>query len=188
MEYKTIRTPLELLKFMSNEIKYGFVDNSGNIYDNPGSDEWKQNWHDNGIVQNYESILNTKIGTCWDQVELERNWFSSNNYDFKTYFMFFENEKTLPTHTMLIYKENDKYYWFENSFEKERGIHEFNSFNELMNNVIDKQFKYAYEERGASLEDKEDIRYFEFTIPNENIKISDYLDLMFDTYYHKKEK
>lgn len=183
-----INKPNELLEYMTNNIKYGFVDINGNVYDNPKSDEWKLNWHDNGIVQNYQNVLKTKIGTCWDQVEFERKWFLDNNYEIKTFFMFFENDKPLPTHTFLVYKSNDKYYWFENSFEIERGIHEYNNIDELINSVIDKQFKYAIEERGASLEDKEDIKCFEYVIPNKNIKINEYLNIMFETYYNKQRK
>lgn len=183
---KYIKTPNELLDYMNKNIRYGFIDTKGNKYCSPGSKEWIINWFDNGIVQNFETLLDTKIGTCWDQVEFERKWFSDNNYEFKTFFCFFENDKPLPTHTFLVYKEDNKYYWFENSFEIERGIHEYDSIDKLINSVMDKQFKYALEERGAIDEDRNDIRCFEYTLNNKNMKITEYLDLMFEFYYKKK--
>ena len=145
MKYKDIKTPKDLLKFMEENITDGFVDKSGNKYTDLFSKEWQDNWYSNCVVQTGKNILKTKIGTCWDQVELERLWFKGNNYQFKTIFMIFELNKinNLPTHTCLIYKELDKYYWFEHSFYNNRGIHEFNSYNEAINYIKNKQLEHA---------------------------------------------
>ncbi len=186
-KFYELKSPEELLEFMTKNIRYGFISNDGNVYDNPQSEEWELNWYDKGIVQNYVSILKTGIGTCWDQVELERKWFLNHNYRFKTYYLFFENDKPLPTHTFLVYEVNSKYYWFENAFESERGIHEFNNLENLLNIVKEKQFKYAMNYSEANLNDKDDMKCFEFNIPMENIDIKEYLNLMFETFYGTRE-
>lgn len=188
MKFDEIKTPNDLIKYMSNNIKYGFVTFDNQKFYDPASDEWNDYWYNSGIVQDGEALLKTNCGTCWDQVELERKWFFENNYKFKTYYMFFEIEdKPLPTHTFLVYEMNNKYYWFENSFEKYRGIHKYNSIDELLHDVLEKQFDYAYKNRGACIEDKDQMRVFEYSKPEKNIKVSEYLQFMFDIYYGKQK-
>lgn len=173
--YENITTPIELLDYMSNNIKYGFLDKNGKIHNNSNSEDW----NDFGslcIVQDASGLLKTKHGTCWDQVELERDWFN-NNYEYKTIFLWFELDKpnNLPTHTFLIFKDNDKYYWFENSFEKHRGIHEFNSEEDLIECVKIKQLEYAIENYDAKKEYYDFIKCYEYSKPNKDISVSDYL-------------
>ena len=100
-----IKTPEELLNFMRNNIIYGFVGKNDKKYTDMFSEEWND-WYSQCIVQNGEDVLKSKIGTCWDQVELERQWFEKNNYTVHTFFMWFEvgRECDLPTHTFLIYE------------------------------------------------------------------------------------
>ena len=79
---------------------------------------------------------------------MERSLFEKDNISFNTYLIihYYEN---CPTHTFLIYKDGDKYYWFEHSWEIFRGIHEYNSEEEAINDVkckfIDKELKNIYE-------------------------------------------
>lgn len=101
---KGIRTPKQLLDFM------------GDIeYDNFEDEE-------EYMVQTVEELLDSRRGVCYDQVELEREVLGG--YDPETYFSY----KALPiednpTHTFLIYREGDEYFWFENSWAEYRGIH-----------------------------------------------------------------
>ena len=41
-------------------------------------------------------------------------------------------------HTFLIFENDNKYYWFENAFEAQRGIHEFSSLDEAIECVKSK--------------------------------------------------
>lgn len=175
-DYKEISSPIELLNYMSANINYGFLGKSGKIYNNPNSNEWKNNWYSECVVQDAEGILDTKHGTCWDQVELERNWFQENKYEYKTIFIWFEVDKSLPTHTFLIFKLNNNYYWFEHSFEKYKGIHEFFNEYELIKYVKNKQFEYAIENCGATKDDYKFIKCYEYNKPNKNIKVKDYIN------------
>lgn len=165
MNYSRISSPQELQIFMDENIKYGFVDKNGKIYNDPSAKEWSENWYPTCIIQNGDGILNTGYGTCWDQVELERKWFDEHNYNFKTIFIWFEiNEpNNYPTHTFLIFEKDNKYYWFEHSFEKYKGIHEFNTELEAIEFVKDKQLEYAIEKGVATLEDKKLITVYEYS-------------------------
>lgn len=139
--YNNLKKPEELLEFM-NQIHYGYKGNDGKIYDDAASELFKNNWYSKCVVQDHLGVLETKIGTCWDQVEFERNWFEVNNYEHKVYFLCYDIEKDHSTHTFVIYKENNNYYWFENAFEKYRGIHKYDSLNELLKDIVSKSIEF----------------------------------------------
>lgn len=177
MDFDKINSPQELLNFMSNNIKYGFVGKNGKKYTNQDSEDWND-WYEQCLVQTGDQVLNTKVGTCWDQVELERLWFENHNYEIKTIFIWFEinYENDYPTHTFLLYKKNNKWYWFENSFESCRGIHEFNTIEEAVEYVKTKQFEYAISIGVAKQEDKElikDYEYFKLVSP---LNVDEYIN------------
>ncbi len=177
MKYEDIKTPKELLDFMKENIKYGFVSNTGKVYDNPNSIEWENDWYSNCIVQDGESLLKTKYGTCWDQVEFERKWFLEHNYIFKTIFIWFEVNKpnNLPTHTFLIYEENNRYFWFEHSFYDYRGIHEFESYEDAIEYVKKEQLKYTVNSKLANTNDYKYIVAYEFSKPLTKFNVDDYI-------------
>ena len=182
-----IKTPEELLNFMRNNIIYGFVGKNGKKYTDMFSEEWND-WYSQCIVQNGEDILKSKIGTCWDQVELERQWFAKNNYTVHTFFMWFEvgRECDLPTHTFIIYEDNNKNYWFENAFEAQRGIHEFNTLNEAVEYAKSKQIEYTrMNHKDVSDKDMECLTVYEYTRPKENVNVEEYLNHVTLTKYEK---
>ena len=132
-KYDNISTPLELLDFMSS-IKYGFLGSDNKFYFDDS------NWFDKFVLQSPSDILNNMIGNCFDQVELERDWFSKHNYKFNVYFQRIELDynNPYPMHTFLVYEDNNKYYWFENAWSDNRGIFEYNTLDELFKDVYDK--------------------------------------------------
>ena len=81
----SIRNPKELLEYMDN-ITYGFVGKNGKKYLDMYSKEWND-WYEQCFVQSGEEVLNSKIGTCWDQVELERLWFEKTDIVLKQYLL-----------------------------------------------------------------------------------------------------
>ena len=154
-DFEKIKNPEDLLSFMKDNISYGFVgkdDAEVYTYD----DEFNENMSKSYKLQTPEELLESKHGVCWDQVELERHWFSKNGYDYKTFFAWFakEEKNNLPTHTFLAYNKDDKWYWFENSFEAERGIHEYDSLDELIGEMMTKHYEYAIKNRSATESDK----------------------------------
>ena len=188
MKYSDINTPEELLEFMSNNIIYGYISNNGKLYDNPNDSEWNMCFHDTCIIQSPNSLLETKHGTCWDQTELERYWFINNNYEIKTIFLLFVVNKpnNLPTHSFLIFKKDNKYYWFEHSFTPYKGIHEYDSEKELIDDVCSKQIEYALSE-GYPREDLTNLVAFDFTKPKDNCSVDEYIENATKTMYESKK-
>jgi len=95
------------------------------------------------IVKTPEEVLQTRKSICYDQVELERYFFERWKYQFKTFFIYgglpIENNET---HTVLIFKENNKYYWFEHSWEKFRSIQgPFDSYDSAVQKCCDELAK-----------------------------------------------
>lgn len=128
---KSVTDIMNLMK----DIKYGYcwVDKTGKRHyqmDNSFSYDY--------ILQSPDEVLASRVGICWDQVELERYYFEKLNIKTITYFICHYDNDRCPSHTFLTYKENDKFYWFEHSWEIYRGIHEFDSMKDLLKEVREK--------------------------------------------------
>ena len=124
-----IKTPQELLEFMSG-IEYSWMDKQGNFHT-----DMIPEMYETYSLMSPEEVKKYKRGICVDQSEFEREWFSKNNYEHKVMVIQIERQDSKPGHQFLIYKENNKYYWFENAWYNERGIHEYNSYEELINDI-----------------------------------------------------
>ena len=135
-EYQNIKTPEELMDFMDKYIEYGFRGTDDFDYKTDGSVECNRIF-EKAMQKVYglespDYLLKCKLGQCLDQVELERDWFKKNNYDFKTIYMMFifEYENPYTLHAYLIYKDKitDEYIVFEHADYNNKGIHRFNSY------------------------------------------------------------
>ena len=115
-----------------DQIEYGYIDANGdNIID---TDQFGEHYR----LQSPGELLDSKVGVCWDQVELERKLFIDRGVNVKTYFIFIDDEDMLPSHTFLTYEFVVKYYWFEHSFAKYAGVHEYKSEEELLTDAARK--------------------------------------------------
>lgn len=131
----------EIMNLME-DIEYGWVDK--NDYKHINGDESFLNY----ILQSPEDVIKNKIGSCWDQVELERRYFENSGCNIKTYFIVHYDDSMCPSHTFLTFSKNNKYYWFEHSWKHYRGIFEYNSEKELLfdvrkkfiDNILDNKF------------------------------------------------
>ena len=115
-----------------NNIKYGWVDKDHNIH----IDDY-DTFSDDYRLQSPEEVLESKVGVCWDQVELERELFKDYE-NVKTYFIVHYDDAKCPTHTFLTYTKDGKVYWFEHAWEMYRGVHEYASIRELLKDVRSK--------------------------------------------------
>lgn len=172
-----IKTPEELLNFMSNNINYGYLGKNGRIYKFDDID-YNSDWYNQYILENSEEILKNLYGNCWDQVELEREWFLKNGYEVETIYemvkLDYENE--YPTHSFLIYKDkNDEWCWFENADFNNRGIYRFNSFDDLLNYQY-KKYVELLKTFNISNEEINKIIITKFNKPKEHISAPDYLN------------
>lgn len=154
----------EIMDLMQN-IEYGWVDKSNIKHvkiDNAFSDNYK--------LQSPLEIIKNKLGVCWDQVELERYYFKGNDCNIKTYFLVHYDGDKCPTHTFLTYEKNNKYYWFEHSWERFRGIHEYLSLKEMLLDIKNKFIKYELN----NTYQEENLVLHEYKKPKFNISVQEF--------------
>lgn len=155
------------INLIMNQMEYGFKDSSGqNIINN--LEKWNNEFDKFYYLQTPEELLISKCGVCWDQVELERKLFSDNNINFKTYFIYINDNDMLPSHTFLVYNDDKNYYWFEHSWGEYKGIHKYNSIKNLFDDVIYK-FKNSHKVRKNSK-----VFLYEYEKPKYHITCSDF--------------
>lgn len=164
-----IKEKIEKIMDIVNEIEYGFKDEYGNniIYNDPKM--WNNEFDSFYYLQSPEELLKTKCGVCWDQVELERKLFANNNIIVKTFFIYISDDDMLPSHTFVSYKNDNKYYWFEHSWDKYKGIHEYNSELDLLLDIMSK-----FREDHTEVSKKAPLHLYEYQRPKDHIKCNEF--------------
>ena len=154
----------EIMDLMK-DIEYGWIDKNNNKHS-----VVDETYSDNYILQSPNEVIKNKIGVCWDQVELERYYFKGNDWNVKTYFLVHYDGDKCPTHTFLTFEKNKKYYWFEHSWERFRGIHEYQSLKELLFDIRDKFIKYELDNDFVP----ENLVLHEYKKPNYHISVQEF--------------
>ena len=100
--------------------KYGFYDTTTNglMDEHNESDGNYLNTH--ARVLTPEEVLEKKIGTCWDQSLTLAYLLHREGIEFIYNFM---EKPSNETHTFVIAKFENNYYWLETAWYKHRGIH-----------------------------------------------------------------
>lgn len=177
MEYELLKTPEDLLKFMDC-INYGFVDADGVKYGTFDEDAFEENVLIKWKLSSPERLLDVKYGHCFDQVELERDWFTKHNYNFKTYYIMFlfdyPNEYT--THTFLIYEQNNKWWIFEHSDGFERGIVAFHSLDDALKYKMERHIEHNKRYNKVGLEEIKCLHVYEYDKPLYGATFREFID------------
>ncbi len=124
-----VNNVIDIFKILEN-IENGWTDLENNIYRDTDKG-FKKKY----ILSSPEELLENKVGTCFDIVELERLYFKNLNLKFNTYFMIYYDSKKVYTHTFIVYEEKEKFYWFEYAWKENRGIHEYMSLYDLLTDI-----------------------------------------------------
>lgn len=120
-------------------------------------------------------LSQSKVGICWDIVEFARVYFESmTDFKFDTFYIFYDDNKGCPSHTILVFYENNKVYLFEPTAHHcsypFSGIQEFDNLNDLLNFVIDAFLKNATQSGTISCNyDKDSIYVYKYLAPNFHI-------------------
>lgn len=155
-------------------INYGVLDkNNNNIMDDEASEKKFNKIY---RLLSPEDLLDKGYGVCWDQVELERKLFQDSNIDCETYFIYIDDKNYLPSHTFLVYEEDNHYYWFEHSWYDQKGIHKYNSKNELINDVKKKFLLSRSNELDVN---KYETYIYKYKKPKYNITCDEFYDFIY---------
>lgn len=164
-----IKETVEKIMDIMNEIEYGFKDQYGNNIIDSNPKKWDNEFNDFYYLQSPEELSKTKCGVCWDQVELERNLFTKYKISVKTFFIYISDGDMLPSHTFLTYENDNKYYWFEHSWGKYRGVHEYDSELNLLLDIINK-----FKEEHTEVSNSASLHLYEYQVPKEHIKCNEF--------------
>ena len=128
-------------------------------------------------MENSNDVFNNLYGNCRDQVEFERDWFLKNNYEVKTIYEMvnLDYDNQYPSHSFLVYKNNNEWYWFENVDFNNKGIHKFNTLDELLNYQYIKYIEYL-KTYNITDDELEKIIITEFDKPKEHSSAEEYLN------------
>ena len=71
-----------------------------------------------------------------------------NNIEHECYFIesYINREEGGPTHTFALFKQNNKWYWFEYGWFYHRGIWEYSSKEEALKDIFSK-FEHFYDNK-----------------------------------------
>lgn len=132
-----VKEKLEEILSKMEDIKYGFVDGTDNIYPDDDKD-WDKSFGEKYKLQSPADLIKNKYGVCWDQVELERFYLDQEKIDFSVYFIVNYDNLIYPTHTFVIVNSENISYWLEHSWAPNRGIHEYKNEKEALESVKEK--------------------------------------------------
>lgn len=138
-------------------IKYGWHNKKGDVFKTLKEGDFYKNYY----MQDIKNIKKSGYAICWELCELERKFFRENKFNYKTIFALSREDGKYFCHTFLIFENNDCWYWFEASWNNQKGIHKFSSINEILeyikNNFSDFVGKKDY--------DKEKVVFFSYKKP-----------------------
>lgn len=182
-DYNKITSPEELLEFMDKNIRYGIKDDNGKVYE-WNMDSFQEACETKWKFKNGINVLKSGYGHCWDQVEIERDWFTKHSYEFKTLFIFFDNDiAPYVCHTYLVYKDkkDDTWNWFEHADEANKGIHKLATLEDAILAQREAIIKFN-QSIGLPITDDiiNTIRIYEYTPPKIGCSNQEYLDNISD--------
>jgi len=125
----SVLNPIEIMEVMDT-ITYGYMTKTGK----PTLEIEEHAFFNSYRLQTPDELWRSKIGVCWDQVELERRLFEQTTLNVRTFYV---ELKRGDSHTFLVYNELGKYFWFEHSYAIQRGINgPFNTTTDVVDAVI----------------------------------------------------
>lgn len=179
---KSIDTPEELLVFMDEHIRYGFVGCDGKKYTTENDEEFEEGCKTVWRLSTPDELIKKGYGHCWDQVEFERDWFESHGYTVKTLYIWFEldHENPYTTHTFLIYEKDDKHYLFEHADGEHRGIKKFDSYKDALYHQMENHLRLNNRIEPMGKDIVECLHIYEYPRPIYGLDFYEFIDFVLD--------
>lgn len=127
----------QLMNFMQDKMKYGFTDGDKVYTEGP---EFGQQMAQHYQLKTGEDLVKSGYGVCWDFCELEREFCEQKQIPHECYFFlpFLNHNEGGATHTFLLFEQNEKWHWFESAWQAYRGIWEYATKEEALNDIMNK--------------------------------------------------
>lgn len=179
MKIQNIKTPEDLMLYLDKNISYGVIDKNGNKFFDSNSDNFQKACFADWKTKPTKQILEDGVGHCYDQVEIEREWFTLKDYKIKTFWISAyqeEIENSGFSHTYLIYKDRNNWFVFEHSDYFNKGIHKFKTLREAVTWQAQKHVSFAESQIKPKI--KYSVCIKEFSKPPFNLNMEQYLNFI----------
>jgi len=135
-----------------------------------------------GRLQSPEELVRHQVGNCWDQTELQREWFETHGYKVWTYLLYYYlTDDCCPSHSILAYQDGDEWCWFEPMFcgtaVEYSGVHRYASEDEMLEDLR-RVFAMNEQRMGVLPEKLEGNRWalYEYTRPEYGVFDKEFYD------------
>lgn len=155
----------EVILAQMDDIEYGYLDKNGVVH-RESDDDFDQAEFGNYRLQTHKQVAHTRVGVCWDQVEYARHLFTEAGVPTTTYAIaYYDYEgNNYFNHTILVFEDAGRYYWFEHALQYFAGIHEFLSERELLLKFKE-EFLLTNQKNIPQEYKKERLRMWRYTAP-----------------------
>lgn len=127
---------------------YAFIDGDGNEL--PDDEAMK------AVVQSPEQLVKLGKGVCTDLVEYTRAKLDEKEIPFKVYYIVCtDKDGDRPSHVFVVVENEGNFLWLETAWQSEAGVHEYNSLEDLFEDIAKKHCIYDGEDYLESCEIKE---------------------------------
>ena len=179
MKYEDVQSPKQLMQYLDENFEYGVINKKGEKF-NDSSDNAFQKACKEWKLKPVAEIIKSGVGHCYDQTEIERDWFTSHGYMVKTFWVIACDKQNTSygfSHAYIAYLENGKWYYFEHSSFPNKGIYEFDYIEELVNFQAQTQVKFAGSQH-KPISGLYSVLTTEFDKPKDNITMKEYMNFV----------
>lgn len=158
---------IENLNQIMSQIAYGWIDKDG------GRHTDLADFAANYTLQSPTELQESKLGVCWDQVELERQILTESSQTPHVFNIIHYGNNINPkmrTHTFLTFDYNGHTYWYEHAWEKRAGLHEFANQNEALAKIRE----IFIEDELENVYDPDYLVIYEYPTPSFHISADDF--------------
>lgn len=148
-------------------IQYGWVDSDGVKHTDMA------HYAERYMLQMPDELLESQLGVCWDQVELQRKLFADNGIATRSFFIVHYDGDKCPTHTFILFERNNRVFWHEHAWGILRGLHEYDN---LKTAISDIRNKFINNELGGKY-DPQNLVIYEYDAPKENLSCLDFINI-----------
>ena len=122
---------LKAIDAKMHNVDYGWLDVDGKKH--TSMDEYALKYR----LQGPESLLASRLGVCWDQVELERKIaMEEPNVAVRALLLVYHGDENYPSHTVILLGVQGKVYYYEHAWGTHRGVWVFDNYSEAMQFVV----------------------------------------------------
>ena len=124
---------LQFIDFVS-KIRYGYIDTDGSTHLNTFS-----NPNQKYLLQYPNQLIKSKVGLCFDIVELYRDYLTKKKIECESYYLEYNDGKTLETHAFIIQKRKNN-IWYEcldNSWDEDFKPHGYHDKETLIKSIYE---------------------------------------------------